>query len=727
MSRSLVFTLAMVASLTIRTNALVVGRALPHRRPMVELAATTQAAEQQASVKLGYIQSGAAMELKDVCISIGNNDILNNLNWAILPGERWGLVGKNGEGKSTLLKALTNSGENISVRKGDVLLSNKYRLGYLEQKGVSGSTMTVRQEVTSRMERLAAATKALEHAEKLVGDGDTSEEALKLLEDASMEFEEAGGYTVEQKISNVLKGLGFLTDDYDRLCSEFSGGWQMRIALARLLLSDPDLLILDEPTNHLDKGARDWLGSYLGKYEGTLLLVSHDENLLKTAVNSIAEVQSGDVQLFKSRTHDQWLVEREERVKAIAAAYEASQREIARMQEFVDRFGAKTMGASLAQSRMKTIEKLEAAAPVAPRTQADTGPVARLRLPTPPRGSQILLSLQNANIAWENNRILNDVNVVIERGWRVAVRGPNGAGKSTLFSALAGELPLESGDRLLGDGLELGIFKQDLAQELDPTMTGVEVVTNHVRSRDPSISDEKARTVLGTLGLIREKGVRLVGHLSGGEKARVALACFVLIPHNLLLLDEPSNHLDVQTIKALSEGIQEFTGSTIVISHDRSFLEEFNPTHILTVRDGKVTLEERGLRDDDWKDALNSRENTNKFADNPSASSSTNKNIINSANKKKSKSEPAIDVEKSSAPVAAALRAEPADAPKKKVNNQRIGKIETMISKYEKEMGAIDVDMQANGRNRDKLYDLQKEKDELQKKVDKLYEELSSL
>lgn len=191
----------------------------------------------------------------------------------------------------------------------------------------------------------------------------------------------------------------------------------------------------------------------------------------------------------------------------------------------------------------------------------------------------------------------------------------------------------------------------------------------------------------------------------------------MLIPHNLLLLDEPSNHLDVQTIKALSEGIQDFTGSTIVISHDRSFLEEFNPTHILTVRDGKVTLEERGLRDDDWNDALNSRENTNKFAENPAAYSSTNKNIINSANKKKSKSEP----------VPVVVKVEPLEIPKKKVNNQRVGKIETMIGKYEKEISSIDADMQINGRNRDKLYDLQRDKDELQKKIDKLYEELSSL
>jgi len=316
--------------------------------------------------------SGTTLELKDVCISIGNNDILNNVNWEVFPKERWAIVGNNGEGKSTLLKAITGTGgEMVSIRTGEICLSNKARMGYLEQKGVSGSIKTVREEVSSRMDRYVLATKALERAEKRVAEGDTSDDALSELEEASIEFEVAGGYTVEQKISNVLKGLGFVESDYDRVCSDFSGGWQMRIALSRLLLSEPDLLLLDEPTNHLDSGARHWLGNYLRNYGGTLVIISHDESLLKTAVTSIAEVRSGNIELYKSRSHDEWLIEREERVKAALSEYEASQREIARLQNYVDRFGAKTMGASLAQSKLKTIEKLENAAPEAPKTDID--------------------------------------------------------------------------------------------------------------------------------------------------------------------------------------------------------------------------------------------------------------------------------------------------------------------------------------------------------------------
>ena len=250
--------------------------------------------------------SGAALDLSNVCLSIGNNDVISSISWTILPKERWALVGRNGCGKSTLLKAITSSGgELVSIREGDITIAKKARLGYLEQKGVSGSIKTVREEVSSRMDRLTVATANLETAEAAVVNGDTSDEALVALEEASVEFEAAGGYTVEQKIANVLKGLGFIEEDYDRLCSEFSGGWQMRIALARLLLSEPDLLLLDEPTNHLDKGAREWLGQYLSRYDGTLLLVSHDTNLMNAAVSSIAEVRGGTIELYKSRTHDQ--------------------------------------------------------------------------------------------------------------------------------------------------------------------------------------------------------------------------------------------------------------------------------------------------------------------------------------------------------------------------------------------------------------------------------------
>lgn len=677
------------------------------------LMSTTQSLTDLAS-------SGVAIGLDGVCLSVGNNDIMTDISWSILPFERWALVGENGAGKSTLLRALTGTGGlNVAIREGNVVIAKKSRVGYLEQKGVSGSTQTVREEVTSRMDRFKQAEKALAEAEKRVSDGDCSDEALTALTDCTTEFDSAGGYVIEQKISNVLKGLGFLPEDYEKRCSEFSGGWQMRIALARLLLSEPDLLILDEPTNHLDKGAKDWLGGYLSAYSGTLLLVSHDTNILRTAVSSIAEVRHGRIELYKSRSYDQWLIERDERVKVAQAAFEANQKEIARLQSFVDRFGAKTMGASMAQSRLKTIEKLENNGPQAP--VLGNGPVAALKLPTPPRGSKLLMALKKVTLKWpvkesdsetsslpvDRPPIISNCDITIERGMRIVVRGPNGAGKSTLISALAGSLSPASGARELGDGLSLGVFTQDLAQDLDQEALAVDVVTRMVRVTDPSLSDERARNVLGTLGLTGEKAVRKVGHLSGGEKARVALASFVLTPHNLLLLDEPSNHLDQTTLKVLTAALRKFEGAIVVISHDKEFLTQLEPTHVVLVRGGTVRVEERGLRESDWEDTLDWRK---------ACSSSEDKYAPVSVTQTKFGSVSSVPKILS-------------DEDRKKILNapRRIVKIEASLEQLERTMGEIDEEMITNGRDRGKLVKLQEKKDEVQGKIDKFYAEYDEL
>ena len=561
------------------------------------------------------------------------------------------------------------------------------------------------------MDRLKAATQAYEVAEAKLSNGDTSEEALVEFERASEEYEAAGGYTIEQKIGGVLKGLGFLDEDYDRKCSEFSGGWQMRIALARLLLSEPDLLILDEPTNHLDAGARTWLGTFLANYDNTLIVVSHDESLLQTAVSSIAEVKAGKLEIYKSRSYSQWLIEREERAKMLEAAVEKNQAEIDRLQGFVDRFGAKTMGAKAAQSNLKMIEKLQKNAPEVPIDTDNHRP--SLKLPDPPRGTQHLLSLEGVKLAWDasaatnSNFIINECNIKIERGMRMVVRGPNGAGKSTLLSALSGKLQPNVGARVEGDGLALGVFTQDLAQDLDQEATAVEVVTRHVRQQYPGLSDERARSVLGALGLTGEKALRKVGDLSGGEKARVALASFVLIPHNLLLLDEPSNHLDVVTLDVLTDSLREFAGSLVVISHDRGFLEKLEPTHVVTVRDGRVIVEERTLTEDDWDVPLLSRVAEPKFA--PVETTTCSVSSSSADTDSKQEHEEATDHETRKAKL---------NAPK------TIKKLENNIAKWEEKLAELDNEMLQNGKDVGKLTDLQKEKDKINEKVEKLYAEM---
>ena len=667
--------------------------------------------------------TGAAISCSRVCISIGNNDIMNNVEWNIMPGDRWGLVGENGAGKSTLFRAITGNNE-VKVREGNIQISKKLQLGYLEQKGVSGSTRSVWDEVMSQMTRVQTATRALEEKETQVAEGDCSEETLSALNDAVTEFEAAGGYTVGQKVEGVLKGLGFAESGFKKGCDEFSGGWQMRIALGRLLLSEPDLLLLDEPTNHLDLSARTWLAQFLAKYEGTLLVVSHDEPLLKTACSSIAECRAGRVELYKSRSFTQWQSEREERVKVQQATWESTQREIARLQSYVDRFGAKTMGAVKGQEYLRQIEKLERSTAAPPEALSGVAPRPPIRFATPPRGSQELLSLRGADIAWTSAEggvevVVEDVNVVVERGMRVVVRGPNGAGKSTVLGALSGALPLAAGVRVEGEGLAVGTFTQDLAQDLDGTKSGVEIVTDEVRRFDPTCSDEKARSVLGALGLMQEKSVRKVGVLSGGEKARVALAKFVMIPSNLLLLDEPSNHLDVGTLDRLTTALRQFEGAFIVVSHDRPFLEALEPTHVLTVRDGYARLEERSLTESDWQDEFGYRQ-TLHGTTLPAPSVSP----VSLA------SPPSVTAARAADPALSKEEEEEEKKKKKKEKNnatRRLSKIETALSKAEAKMATLEDAMLVHGGDREQLRALQKEKEEVESKVSALYEEMETL
>ena len=532
--------------------------------------------------------------------------VRSEIDLKVMPGDRWALVGPNGAGKSTLLKALLGD-EMVRVSNGKVTVKRGCRVGYLEQTAVSGSTRTVKEEVTSRMARLVAAKDSLAQAEKAVENGDYSEEALQCLADASEEFEAAGGFTVDERVSRVLGGLGFTESDQSRPVSGFSGGWQMRIALARLLLSEPELLMLDEPTNHLDAAARAWLARYLSTYPGTLLVVSHDAELLEQAVTSVAEVRFGRVEAYRSRTHAQWLVEREERQARLEAEYEAQQREMDRLQGFVDRFGAKASKASQAQSRVKALERMQKDAIAAP-TKALNSRSAKFTLPKPPPCHTDMLKLQGAAFGWDQNKppLVSGVNLQLSKGNTLVVRGPNGAGKSTLMAALRGKLPLLAGERVEGQGLDIGVFTQDLAQDLDQKAVAVDYVLSIARQYNPNLKELEARTIMGSLGLTGDKATRTIGLLSGGEKARVALAAFSLVPHTLLLLDEPTNHLDVGTIGALIEALGDYTGrgkgagAIVVVSHDRHFCESLPVTHVATVRDGVCVFEQRGLMPADW-------------------------------------------------------------------------------------------------------------------------------
>ncbi|KAH8043996.1 ATPase [Aureococcus anophagefferens] len=489
---------------------------------------------------------GAAIVLDDVAVRRGPVELLSGVSWRVLPGERWGIVGPNGAGKSTLLGAIL---------------------------GVHESTtggIAVKEDA-----ELDAATAAVE-------GGDYSEEALERMGAAQEDFEDKGGYTAEETVAKVLGGLGFdVKSDLDRPCGDFSGGWQMRIALARLLLSGPEMLLLDEPTNHLDSAARSWLATYLADYEGTLVLVSHDTAMLKRACDSIAEVVGEQpradrpaghgrrLEAYKSCSFDKWRQQRAERAAQWVTEYEKQKIEEADLEDFIRRFGAKASKAAQAKDRERKLERLrevmrprppddivQLAKTLADETEAlkqasrrraetnlgdtvaspllSTRTKTYLKLPTPPECGKMPVELRGATFGWpprassaprarapddeleledidaDVKPIVRDANLAVERGMRIVVRGANGAGKSTLVKAVAGALPLIAG----GAG------------------------PRHAGAGPPG-----------------EMALRKVGSLSGGEKARVALACFVLVPNNVLILDEPSNHLDVDTVAALANGL----------------------------------------------------------------------------------------------------------------------------------------------------------------------------
>jgi ATPase subunit of ABC transporter with duplicated ATPase domains len=441
--------------------------------------------------------------------------------------------------------------------EGTITIGTTQQVGYLRQTAVAGSNRTVFDEAASAMQDIAKARHALEQAEERVAsasDQTPSEDDLKALDGATQQYELVGGYQQEQEVASMLKGLGFT--NLTQRCDELSGGWQMRVAFARMLLSKPTLCFMDEPGNHLDRAARQWLAQYLKNYEGgAMILVTHDVELLQ-AMDHIGEISAGTLQQYKSCTYSQYLAQKEDRARAAQTEYERNVEKAAKLQAFVDRFGASATKASAAQSRVKQLEKMEQQglldAPPEELLQERFKP--RLVLPTPPKSiGETLLSLKNADIGYDSTSeeppLISNVNFDIQRGMKILIRGPNGAGKTTLLDSLRGTLPLLQGDRLENEGLRLGVFTQDLAQELDPRARSVDLVTAYARDGrygDINISDNDARTVMGGLGLQGEKSLRKIEALSGGEKARVALAMFALKPSNLYLLDEVSNHLDTE-------------------------------------------------------------------------------------------------------------------------------------------------------------------------------------
>jgi len=515
------------------------------------------------------------LNLSGIAKRYGGQVVLADVTWGVPDGARVGLTGPNGAGKSTLLRIIAGD---LEPDAGAVALPRGATVGYLPQH-VLVRGVTVRAHALSAFAELHALEARRAAVEEALATVDpASGEYARVMERYTAvceEWDHHGRYDTESETEGVLRGLGFQAADLDRDCAELSGGWQMRVALAQLLLRRPDILLLDEPTNYLDLEARNWLEEFLAAYAGTIIMVAHDRYFLDVTVDHIAEVLHGRVTDYPM-TYSRYLEERETRLELARQAYEGQKAEIERVEAFVHRFRYQASKAALVQSRVKQLEKIERLPP-----PDGHGRVLKIRLPEAPRSGRAVVELTGALKHYGDVRVYDGADVLIERGQRVALVGPNGAGKTTLLKLLAGVLPLDGGTRRLGHNVRLGYFAQDHAEMLDETHTVLEEVMG-------AATVEAAPHVRGLLGAFLFSGDAVdkrVGVLSGGERSRLALAKLLLEPANCLLLDEPTNHLDLTAKEVLLEALLGYAGTLVIVAHDRYLLDRL-PTQVIEVGTG---------------------------------------------------------------------------------------------------------------------------------------------
>jgi ATP-binding cassette, subfamily F, member 3 len=499
-------------------------------------------------------------------IQFGGEYLFSDVSFIVNPGDRIGLVGANGAGKTTLMRTLIGRQQ---PDEGRVATNRHAVVGYLPQEGVVLSDKSVRDEV---MTAFSEAIELEQEIEKTIAEisrranDPNSEDYQELLEDLGEmqhRFEAMNGFSMGGEVEKILMGLGFLPEDFERSCQTFSGGWQMRIELAKLLLRQPDLLMLDEPTNHLDIESLTWLEAFLQRYQGGILLISHDRRFLDNLCNKIFEMSLKRLTVYTGN-YSSYLVQREERVIHAQAAYENQQKMIAETEKFIERFRYKATKATQVQSRVKALERLERHE--APEVDSSS---VKFRFPPAPRSGRVVIEMKNVVKRYDDNLVLNGVDFALERGEKVAFLGRNGEGKSTFSRLIAGIEGFQSGERIPGHNTEIGYFAQHQAEDLNPRNTVLEtldaVATGDIRLR--------LRTLLGAFLFHGDDVFKRVGVLSGGEKSRVALAKLLLEPANLLIFDEPTNHLDMRSKDVLKQALIDFDGALIIVSHDRDFLD----------------------------------------------------------------------------------------------------------------------------------------------------------
>ncbi|HXY09137.1 MAG TPA: ABC-F family ATP-binding cassette domain-containing protein [Terriglobales bacterium] len=520
----------------------------------------------------------------------GQKLLFEGVDWLITNRERVGLVGANGTGKSTLLKILA---ELETLDYGSISSAKGIRTGYLPQEGLTLSGQTVFAECMSvfsdlhamerEMEELTSRMPELDHASK------EYEQVAERYQRIEHEFRTRDGYGLEAQVGSVLMGLGFGKPDWHRPTEEFSGGWQMRIALAKLLLEKPNLLLLDEPTNHLDLEARNWLEDYLKTYPGAFVVISHDRYFLDVTVTKIVEIWNKRVQFYPGN-FEKYLAQKSQRQEQLESAYRTQRERIEQLEMFINRFRYQATKAKQVQSRIKELERMD-------RIELpEEEKTIHFAFPQPKPSGRIVAEFAGMAKSYGNKEVFRGVSLLIERGDRIALVGPNGAGKSTLIKLLAGKEPLTGGQHKLGHNVQFDYFAQDQYKELDPDAR----MLDDIGALSPGSTQTELRSLLGCFLFSADEVFKRLGVLSGGERNRYALLRMLLHPANFLLLDEPTNHLDMRAKDVLLEALTKYSGTVVFVSHDRYFIDKL-ATRVFEIGEGRVEIYPGNYEDYCWR------------------------------------------------------------------------------------------------------------------------------